>query len=180
MKKAITQQPAEVQTISDEITSMRVPSPPLSPTFGGRFNMPFAGTYLGEGAGFAAPNQKAILIVASFSDSFGPQFKDQLMKGLEAGSGENKQAGNEQGHEQLKDVKKSKVEKTIRGESAVFDISEGVGVRTGVKRIQVQGAFQGKNGPTILIIDAEEATLSREQVDDIIQSIDDGAKGEKK
>jgi hypothetical protein len=179
-KKAITQQPAQVEAISDEITSMKVPSPPFSPAFGGRFNMPFAGTYLGEGAAYTAPGQKAVLIVASFSDAFGPQFKDQLMKGLEAGPGENKSGSNDQAHEELKDVKKSKVERTIRGQSAQFEISEGVGVKTGVKKIQVQGAFQGKSGATILFIMAEEATLSREEVDKIIQSIEDGAKDEKK
>jgi hypothetical protein len=155
---------------------MKVPSPPFSPSFGGRFNMPFAGTYLGEGAAYTAQGQKAVLLVASFSDTFGPQFKDQLIKGLEAGPGENKGGSNDDAHEELKDKKTSKVEKTIRGQSALFDITEGVGVKTGVKKIQVQGAFQGKSGPAILFITAEEKTLSREDVDKIIQSIEDGAK----
>jgi hypothetical protein len=134
--------------------------------------VPFSGTYLGEGVVYATPDKKTILVLASFSDSFGPQFKESLMKGLEAGPGENKPANNDDAREELKDVKKSEVERTIGGQKAIFHISEGVGIKTGVKKIQVQGEFQGKPGPTLLIIAAEEATLSREQVDEIIQSID--------
>jgi hypothetical protein len=179
LKKSITQQPNEVQAVSDEITAIKVP-PPLAPAFGGRFNVPFSGTFLGEGAVYAAPNRKSVVILASFSDTFGPQFKDQLVKGLEAGPSENKSAGDDESHETLKDVKKSQIERTIRGEKAIFNVSQGVGVKSGVKKIQVQGEFQGKTGPTLLIIAGEEATLSRDKVDDIIQSIDAGEGEDKK
>ncbi len=177
-KNSITQQATEIQSIRDDITSIDIPDPPLSPAFGGRFKMPVSGTFLGQGAGYTAPNNKALLVVASFSDAFGPQFKDQLVKALENGPGGNA-GGNDQSHEELKDVKKSEVERTIRGEKAVFSVFEGVGVKSGAKKIQVQGEFAGKIGASFLFISAEEDTLSRKKVDRIINSID-GGQAEKK
>ena len=47
----------------------------------------------------------------------------------------------------------------IQGPKAVFDISEGIGVKSGKKKIRVQGAFKGKTGPAMFILDAEEDTL---------------------
>jgi hypothetical protein len=186
IKNSTTQQPVEVQAISDEITSMRIPNPPLAPTAGGRYKLPFIGP-LGEGAifsssalGNAGKNKpSAILIVGSFSDAFGPQFKQQLMQGLESGSHPQNANENDDLNEDLKNPKESIVDLTIRGEAARFHITEGTGVRSGKKKIKVNGTFQGKNGPAILIIMADQATLSREQVDDIIKSIEDGAKGGK-
>ena len=43
----------------------------------------------------------------------------------------------------------------------------------------MNGAFQGNTGPAMLIISAEEATLSREKIDEIIKSIG-GGQAEKK
>ncbi len=178
-KKSSTQQPAEVRAISDEIAPMNVPAP-LEPKGGGRYKLPIFGP-LGEGAIYAAPDKKAVLIVASFSDAFGPQFKDQMMKNLEAAPNQQRPANeNDELNEELKDVKTTTVERTIRGEKAEFHISEGIGVRHGKKKIKVNGAFQGKTGPALLVIMADEETLSRKEVDDIIQSIDGDDAAEKK
>ncbi len=166
---------------------MHIPQPPLEPKAGGRYKLPVVGP-VGEGAVFIADNgngakgakPKAVLIVASFSDAFGPQFKQQLMQGLESGSNQQKPSDNDDLNEELKNTKDSTVERTIRGETAKFHVSEGTGVKSGKKKIKVNGAFQGKTGPALLLIMADEATLSAKQVDDIIQSIDEGAKDEKK
>jgi hypothetical protein len=182
IKNSTTQQQGEVQAISDEIASIRIPQPPLEPKAGGRFKFPIVGP-VGEGAIFTAgsgPKPNAVLIVASFSDAFGPQFKQQLMQGLESSSNQQKASENDDLNEELKDTKDSTVDRTIRGQTAKFHISEGTGVKSGKKKIKVNGAFQGKTGPALLMIMADEQTLSREKVDDVIQSIGDGEKGEKK
>ncbi len=184
LKNSTTQQPGEVQAISDEIVSMRIPQPPLEAKAGGRYKLPFVGP-VGEGAVFIADGgnsskPKAVLIVASFSDAFGPQFKQQLMQGLESGSNQQKPSENDDLNEELKNSEDSTVKRTIRGEEVKFHISQGIGVKSGKKKIKVNGAFQGKTGPALLMIMADEATLSRKQVEDIIQSIDKNVNDEKK
>lgn len=182
VQHGMTQQPNEVREICDEVTSIDVPDPPLAPVGGARIKMPFTGNLIGEGAAFADKGRTAFLFVGTFGSMFGVDFKDQLLQAVENGQFQNKPANAKENEraEELKDVKKSQVDRTIRGEKAVFQITEGVGVKSGKKKIRVQGAFQGKLGPSLLIIDADEETLSREKVDDVINSIDGGGQAEKK
>ena len=168
---AITQKPAEVKAISDEIISMNVPEV-LQPEAGGRFRAPIVDKPLGQGAFYADKNHKCVLVLGSFGEMFGPQLKDQILQALESGQAPNQAANKNQNREELKDVKTTKRERTILGQKAVFDISEGTGVQSGKKKIRVQGAFQGKTGPAVLILEAEEDTLSREKVDEMIKSIE--------
>ncbi len=90
---------------------------------------------------------------------------------MESGQAQNQPGGKNDQSEELKDVKKSKLEPMIQGAKAVFDISEGTGVKSGKKKIRVQGAFKGKTGPAMFILDAEEETLPREKVDAMIESM---------
>ena len=184
LKNSTTQQPGDVQAISDEIVSMRIPQPPLEAKGGGRYKLPFVGP-VGEGAVFIADSGNgtkptAMLIVASFCDAFGPQFKEHLMQGLESGSNQQKPSENDDLNEELKNPKDSTIDRMISGEKARFHISEGTGVKSGKKKIKVNAAFQGKTGPALLMIMADESTLSRKQVEDIIKSIGESAKEEMK
>jgi hypothetical protein len=181
LQHSITQQPNDVREIREEVAALDVPAP-LAPVGAGRIKMPFTGTLIGEGAAFADKDRTSFLFVGSFGTVFGVNFKDQLLKAVESGQFQNKPANakDDERSEDLKDVNKSQIDRTIRGEKAVFQITEGTGVKSGKKKIRVQGAFEGKIGPSLLVIDAEEATLSREKVDKIIQSIDAGGAGDKK
>jgi hypothetical protein len=165
---AVTQDPAEVQKISDEVISVQVPAP-LEPVGGGRFKMPIAGTYIGEGVVYADKNQKGSLILASFGDDYA-QLQDSMLQAL-SGQGQNQSAAKNDKTEQLKDAKKTRLEPTIQGEKALFEISEGIGVQSGKQKIRVQGAFKGKSGKAIFVLDAEEDTIPREKVDEMIDSI---------
>ena len=168
---AITQKPAEVQTISDEIISIRVPAP-LEPVGGGRFQVPIVGKAFGQGALYADKNHKCMLVLASFGEMFGPQFKDQILQALESGQSQKQPGEKNENAEELKDVKTLKYERTIQGEKAVFDIIEGTGVQSGKQKIRVQGAFNGKTGPAVFILDAEEETLSKKEVETMIDSME--------
>jgi hypothetical protein len=161
--------PVEVQKISGEIIAIN--AAPLEPVGGGRFKLPLAGTSLGQGVFYSDKNHKSVLILASIGDAFGPQFKDQLLKGLESGQSQNQPGVKNENHEELKDVKKSRLERKIQGEKAIFDIVEGVGEKTNIRRIRVQGEFKGMTGPAVFILDAEAEALPREKVEKIIDSM---------
>lgn len=172
MKSSVTDQPAEVQKISDEIASLRVPAP-LEPIGGGRLRIPLSGTLVAEAAAYSDKEHKCVLILGSFGEALGEKFKDQLLEGIESGKFQQKtDADKDDKNEELKEVKKSRVERTIRDQKANFDISEGIGVKTSKRKIRVQGAFLGKTGPAILMIEAEEETLSTEKVKELINSIE--------
>ncbi len=76
-----------------------------------------------------------------------------------------------QGPEDI-DVEESQ-EKTmeIRGETATFTISKGVGQQSGGSRITVVGTFQGKEGPTVLILNVDAEEFSEEEVIEMLESI---------
>ena len=173
LKSSFVARPAEVQQISDEIASLRVP-PPLEPVGGGRIKVPFVGTLVGEAAIYSDKGHTSMLILGSFGNAFGEKFKDDFLKNMESGqfqpkAGENRP--NQDKAEELKDIKKTRLEPMIGDQKAGFEITQGVGVKSNKRKIRVQGGFLGKSGPAMLIIDAEEQTLSAEKVKEIIESI---------
>ncbi|MGO9112254.1 MAG: hypothetical protein ACLP9L_23750 [Thermoguttaceae bacterium] len=173
VKSSFTDQPAEAQKISDDIASLRVPAP-LEPMGGGRVKIPFSGTLIAEVAIYSDKEHKCVVILGSIGEALGQNFKEQLLQNMESGQFQQKPGDNDKNDksEALKDVKKSRVERTIRDQKATFEIAEGVGAKTNVRKIRVQGDFLGKSGPAILVIDAEEKTLSEEKVKELIDSIE--------
>jgi hypothetical protein len=167
---SITREQAEVQAISDEIVSIH--AAPLEPVAGGRFRMPIVGKSIGEAAIYADKGHNCVLILAVIGDAFGPQFREQIVQIIESDSNEKQgNHNNDERNEELKDVKTSTIEHTIHGEKTNFIVTEGVGVQSGKEKIRVRGTFHSQAGPGILILDAETQVLSRQQVDEMIDSI---------
>lgn len=162
-----TTDPAQVESIAEGMTTIEVP-PPLEPVGGGKYNVPFSSTLLGQGAVFGEKEHDTILVLLSVGDAFPQETQDQIRQGLENSF---TQQNGKQEREQLKDRKETRKEKTIRGEKAVFTIVTGVGMKSGKHRIEVQGSFQGKTGPVILILNADTDRLSEEKVNGMIDSI---------
>ena len=173
VKSSFTDQPAEAQEICDEIATLRLPEL-LDPVGGGRLNIPLVGTLIAEGAVYSDKEHKNVLIVGSFGEALGQGFQDQLLESLDSGQFQQKIADKDKNdkREKLRDEKTSRMERTIRDRKAVFEITEGVGVTSNQQKIRVQGHFQGKTGPAILIIEAEEETLPKEDIQKIIESIE--------
>ena len=168
---AITQQPAEVQTISDEIISIHVPA--SSGTRGWR---PLPGADRRQDVGtrgrlFRQESQGHACFGFVWRGVW-PAVQGPDSPGFGVGAipeptwRKGRESRGTQGCED------NQIERTIQGEKAVFDITEGTGVQSDKKKIRVQGAFQGKTGPAIFILDAEEETLSREKVEKMIDSME--------
>ncbi len=60
----------------------------------------------------------------------------------------------------------------IRGETATFTISKGVGEDSGKPRIQVVGVFQGETGAVILMVNVDAEKYTEEQIVEMIESIE--------
>jgi hypothetical protein len=166
-------EPTEVQKISDEIISLR--AAPLEPVAGGRYELPIGGKSIGQGVFYSDKNHKAVLFLVAIGDLFGSQFSDQILQGLESGQFQGQagaKRGNNENHEELKDVKKTRHEHTIQGDKVVFEIIEGVGEKSNKRKVHVQGGFKGKTGPVLFVLDAEADALSLEQVEGIIDSME--------
>jgi hypothetical protein len=173
LKSSFTKDSREAQTISEDITSIRVPAL-LEPVAAGRVRVPLAGTLVAQGVIYSDSDHKSVLILGEFGEALGEKFKDQLLKRLESEQFQREQVATDERdrREELKDQKSSRLERTIRNEKANFEIVEGVGVKSNKHKIRVQGAFLGKSGPAILIIEAYADTLSKEKVEEIIKSIE--------
>jgi hypothetical protein len=174
LNKSISRQPAAIQAVQEEIASLQVP-PQLKPVAGGHVNI--LGTDLGEGVVYSAADGKCAMIVARPAGNQVPQ--NLLVLSLIWAEKQQHPTANMDLMEDLREVKTNSMARTIGGQEATFEISQGVGVKSGKKKIQVQGTFQGKSGSTLLIISAEEDTLSRKQIDEIIKSIGGDVKAEK-
>jgi hypothetical protein len=172
LNSSIKRQPGEVQAIRDEIASIRVP-PNLEPVAGGHVKV--FGQSLGDGVDYAAQDNKSLLILVHPANSGMPANAQNPLIQILAWMGQQQHLV-----EPLTNVTIKTVERTIRGEPATFEISEGTGSRSGAKRIQLQGTFQGNDGPAILFVVADKDALSPEQLDDVIKSIDEEARAEKK
>ena len=170
MKSSVSTQPKDVRTITDEIVAIEIP-PTLEPAGGGRFQVPLLGKSLGQGAAYADKNKTSLLIVGSFGGVFGEKFKQQFIEAMQSGQFEQQRADKNDKREELKDVKKSRVDRTINGEKAIFDIEQGVGVKSHKAKIRVQGFFEGKTGPAILVIETDADALPEERVMGIIDSM---------
>jgi hypothetical protein len=73
--------------------------------------------------------------------------------------------------EELTDPQRSQHFVEIRGQKVAFTITRGMGQQSKTPRIQVQGVFPGKDGPAMLILDANERRVSEEDVIKMLDSI---------
>jgi len=76
-----------------------------------------------------------------------------------------------QGPENIEATEESEVTMEIRGETATFTISKGAGQQSGGSRIAVTGTFQGKEGPTVFILNVDAEEFSEEEVIEMLESI---------
>ncbi len=83
-----------------------------------------------------------------------------------------REAGKEE-DENLSVIDSEDYDATIHGEDAHFTISEAEGRKTKKKYWQVSGQFTGDAGPAVLLMRLEAEKFTKEQVYDIIKSMED-------
>jgi hypothetical protein len=169
LKSNVTDNPVEIQKINSEICTIKVPDG-FTPSFGLRANIPFMPKTLGKMVaytdGAATPGVLFMIEVGEFGDANAQeQLQEQFAK-------QAQQKNGQQGTEKLTDVVTSTVERKINKAPAEFHISEGMGERSHKKKIRVNGTFRGRSGPAVITFEAFEEKVSKEKVEEMIDSIE--------
>ena len=76
--------------------------------------MPIVGKTIGQGAFYSDKDHKSILILASFGEAFGPQFKDQILQGLQSGQSQKQSADKNGNKRNLRTSRNPDIERTIQ------------------------------------------------------------------
>lgn len=164
MQSSLVSDPAEVADMTDEITQIDIP-PPLAPTGGGRFKIPFSSKLLATAVLYSDQAKSSVLVLMALGDGVGEKEGWQIEQSV------RQQGGQQQERERLIETRTERKELTIRGEQATFTIVSGVGAESKTPRIQVQGAFRGKTGPVMLASDFDADIIGQEKVVKMLESI---------
>lgn len=166
IKPTITEDPAEVRAKTAEIAAIEIPDQ-LEPTTAMSMKIPLNDigvtmvTYTDEDTGgFLSMSMLA-------AEGLAPGKEAEMRRGFEQMTNQQ----NVQGPENIEATEESEVTMEIRGETATFTISKGAGQQSGGSRIAVVGTFQGKEGPTVFVLNVDAEQFSEEEVIEMLESI---------
>lgn len=169
-KEAMSTDPAHVREVAAQIAPIQVPDV-LKPEFSMDLKVPFTDTPVMTMVGYADKSKQSMLLLASFGEAFQGQNQAQMENQME-------QSLREQGMKQRGNVtikERSEREIEVRGKPVTFQFAKGTqkDPQTGAEtpRIEVTGTFQGPKGPVMLMVQADENTLSEDEIVKMIESI---------
>lgn len=161
--------PAGVTAIAEGITDMDPPES-FTPVMGMDMKNPMSGQKIFTMATYTGPNQKGMLVVAEFDQTMAGKNAEQMKTQLET-SMQQQQQQNQQGVQHLEMVGEPReVKTTVRGQEATFKIQMGKSP-DGEEFYQVQGVFQGKDGPGFLMGQFPADQIDEEQTEAFVRSI---------
>ena len=134
-KNNTTADVVEVQKISDEICTIKVPDG-FKPSFAVRGNVPFFNKMLGKVAVYmdGTPPTPGVLVLIEVGDFGDQNIQEQIQKQLEDSAA---QKSGQHGPEQLTNITTSTKKRKINNQDGEFLISEGTSEKTGKKKIRV-------------------------------------------
>lgn len=160
----ITQDPAEVSRQSNAIADFNVPEG-FKPEMAMSMKVPFTGQTIMNMVGYSAPNQEGGLFVAEagqFAGADPEQMRAQMENSMQ-----------QQGRQvkQLRVIESRDVEVEIRGKPAKFRIQKAEDTQSKQEYIQVQGTFEGKGGPALLVGQLKADDFTEDDAEKLVRSI---------
>jgi hypothetical protein len=138
----------------------------MGPAISVNFTNPFSGETVARVSVYEGDqDDRGMLMLSGRGEVVDPrtrQMIDQVMR---------QQGVDEKNQERLENSQESHKDLQIRGEKATFTITKGTGSQSKTPRIQVQGTFQGINGPAVLVLDADARKISEDDVHKMLESI---------
>lgn len=163
--ETISQDPAKIATVTDEITQIEIPEG-LSPQMSMDMKIPFTDQRIMVMAVYADEPSNSTLVLMAMGEQFAGQNEAQMKQSAEQ---QLRQQGMQQEEVLIEESYQKEVE--IRGEQATFNILKGRGAESQAARIQVTGVFRGEDGPVMLILNADATKFGEQQVIEMIDSI---------
>lgn len=167
-QKAFSEDPAVVEGVGRGIAELDIP-PALQPKASVNLKIPGTDQQIMTMAIFEAPNGAGTLFLAEFPGDLASADTDQLKEQLERQMADQGRQG--QGPQELVVSRSRPLDVEIRGKSATFTIETGVEPQSNIKYTRAVGAFQGKKGVALVVLQLRADQYSDERVDEIIRSI---------
>ncbi len=164
-RHAAIDDPAVVRQKTAEITDIEVPGG-LQPQGGLDLKVPFSGKPIMTIVVYADQPSDSFVFLAS-----GPAFESQNQAQMEQSINQSLQQKGmgKEGETIIGQTVEKKVQ--IRGKQASFRITTGKGSKSGKPRISVVGAFPGKEGTAMLILNADAEKYPEETIRRMLESI---------
>ena len=163
---AISQDPIVIGERTAQFVEMEIPSQ-LSPTMSFDMTIPVSGEPLMVWVVYADDSTNSMLMMASLGPKMAQQNQDDVRRQLEQSMRQQGVAAGEGVDEWESSVK----EIEVRGETVAFNFSVGKNPDTEAQRIQVNGMFEGRSGPVMLILSADAGVIDEQAVVEMIESI---------
>jgi hypothetical protein len=160
--KAMINDPAKVAAKTAEIATIDIPAP-LQPVMAMDMNVPFVGQMMVMVV-YNGPNNSMLMLTAA-GEGMDEASRAEMQRGMAEGM---KQQNVKQQEMIVAESDSKKV--TIGGEEVEFTIEQGE-APNGTSRIRAVGTFPGSIGPVTLLLDVDANAVTREQVDDMLDSI---------
>ncbi len=167
MENAFSEDPEIIAQTTDDITDVEIPEQ-FEPAGSIDIDIPFVEESLMSMSFYEGQEEGDALVIAQFGEAWsensdGVDIADQVRDSLEE-QGE--------GAQDMTIEESDDVELTIRGEPATFVIERGTGNDSGEEMWRVSGTFKGKGGVAFLLLQAKTENLTREQIDELLESLE--------
>jgi hypothetical protein len=166
MRNMASDDPATIAAKTDEMTEIEIPEG-LDPVMSLDVSIPFVGDVMLITVYTNAQQDSSLILFAPGEQMRGEdqeQMQQQMQDSLrQQGMGAQEEIAEGETHTK---------EFTIRGETAKFVVTKGEGAQTGSERIIVMGTFQGKEGPVMLLLNADAEQYTEEEITTMLESIE--------
>lgn len=159
-----TQDPGQIAQRAGEIADLDVPDG-FKPEMAMSMQVPFSGQRIMTMVGYSAPNQEGGLFLAEagqFAGADPEQMRAQMESSMQ-----------QQGRQvkQLRVIESREVEVEIRGKPATFRIQKAEDTQSKQEYVQVQGSFEGKGGPAVLVGQLKSGDFTEDDAEKLVRSI---------
>jgi hypothetical protein len=164
-QQAMSKDPATVRQVAESIVTIDVPEE-LEPEVSIDFTLPFVNRKMMSMAVFADRGDHSALVLFQLDEGFGnadtmqAQFNQQIR---ESGRGQM---------EEINVEDSETIKQEINGEEAEFTVGKGKAKEGGREVWQATGGFKGKGGPAMLFVQVDAEKFTKEQVTDVIHSME--------
>jgi len=165
-QQTLNQDPQVVKQKTDQIAKIKLPAA-FQPTWSMDMKVPFTGQPMMLFTVWEDPAAKSTIMLGLF----GPMFAQNQAQMQASFNQQMQQQGKGGSPQPLQNQKISSENLQIRGKPVTFVFTEGKDPQSGRSRIQVNGSFQGSNGPTMVIGDFDAQTYPKEKVVSILETI---------
>jgi hypothetical protein len=162
-QEAVTKDPAKIRQLTNQIVTIEVPDS-LPPLVGMEFVIPVVNFEVMKWVQYGEEHSHNLLALMQFN----PRFDEQQMRSQWRTSA--RQNG-PSGFDDIEVEQSERYQRLINGQDATFTIASGHDPGSDTKVWQVTGSFHGKTGPAFLILKVEQSLLTKDQVMDILKSM---------